>query len=99
MVVGYFIAKKYGYVRKGDKAQKLSVSETLNTIWRAIPQPAAHRHYHRRYPVRCVQPHGSLRCGCCLCLYPVSFIYKSITEGYARILVPDLQTWTTRCQC
>ena len=37
MVVGYFIAKKYGYVRKGDKAQKLSVSETLNTIWRAIP--------------------------------------------------------------
>lgn len=32
MVVGYFIAKKYGYVRKGDKAQKLSVSETLNTI-------------------------------------------------------------------
>lgn len=37
MVVGYFIAKKYGYVRKGDKAQKLSASEALNTIWRAIP--------------------------------------------------------------
>ena len=37
MVVSYFIAKKYGYVRKGDKAQKLSASEALNTIWRAIP--------------------------------------------------------------
>lgn len=37
MVVGYFIAKKYGYIRKGEKAQKLSASETLQTIWRAIP--------------------------------------------------------------
>lgn len=37
MVVGYFIAKKYGYIRKGEKAKKLSASETLQTIWRAIP--------------------------------------------------------------
>lgn len=37
MVVGYFIAKKYGYVRKGDKARKLSGREVLQTIWRAIP--------------------------------------------------------------
>ena len=37
MVVGYFIARKYGYVRKGDKARKLSGSEVLQTIWRAIP--------------------------------------------------------------
>ena len=37
MVVGYFIARKYGYVRKGEKARKLSGSEVLQTIWRAIP--------------------------------------------------------------
>ncbi len=37
MIVGYFIAKKYGYVRKGDKAQKLSAGEAIHTILRAIP--------------------------------------------------------------